>query len=373
MSAILVTGGAGYVGSHACKALAAAGYHPVVFDNLSAGHRWAVRWGPLEVGDLADTEGLRRVMRRHRIEAVMHFAAASNVGESMREPGLYYRNNVCGTLNLLTAMSDCGVSRLVFSSTCASYGLPLAVPIAEDHPQWPINPYGDTKFAIERMLHWWDQVHGIRSFALRYFNAAGADIDGEIGEAHSPETHLIPIALEVAQRPRAVLEVYGDDYPTPDGTAIRDYVHVSDLADAHVAALGLLFDGSPSLAVNLGTGIGLSVRQVVDAIERTIGRPLPIRVGPRRVGDPPQLIAAPRLAFEVLNWTPYRSDIDTIIASAWAWAINPDSRQAARTGHPLAVLNRGLSPNWKPSDPSKVDPVSLTTPRLEIPPSIDAS
>ncbi|HLN23504.1 MAG TPA: UDP-glucose 4-epimerase GalE [Patescibacteria group bacterium] len=373
MSAILVTGGAGYVGSHACKALAAAGYHPVVFDNLSAGHRWAVRWGPLEVGDLADTESLRRVIRRHRIEAIMHFAAASNVSESMREPGYYYRNNVCGSLNLLTAMSDCGVSRLVFSSTCASYGLPRAMPISESHPQWPITPYGDTKFAIERMLHWWDQVHGIRSFALRYFNAAGADLDGEIGEAHTPETHLIPIALEVAQRPRAVLDVYGDDYPTADGTAVRDYIHVSDLADAHVAALGRLYDRAPSLAVNLGTGVGLSVRQVIDAIERTIGRSLPTRIGPRRAGDPPQLIADPRLAFEVLNWTPHRSDIDTIVGSAWAWACSREDRQVAHHTPYPPHLKRPSSAKWRPNDPSKVDPVSVTTPRLETPPSIDAS
>ncbi len=331
MSAILVTGGAGYVGSHACKALAADGFLPVTFDNLSTGHRVAVRWGPFERGDLADVEALRRVIRRHRIEAVMHFAASSDVGESMREPAPYFRNNVGGTLNLLEAMADCGVRRLVLSSTCASYGLPQVIPISEDHPQRPINPYGETKLAIERMLRWWDQVHGVSSLALRYFNAAGADPDGEIGEAHEPETHLVPIAVQTALGQREALGIFGTDYPTPDGTAVRDYVHVTDLADAHLAGLRYLFAGGDSLACNLGTGRGHSVREVVRAIERVTRRPLPVRPMPRRPGDPPQLVAEPRLAFEVLGWRPRLSDLDTIVSTTCAWyaKLMPSQRSTA--------------------------------------------
>jgi UDP-glucose-4-epimerase GalE len=319
MSAVLVTGGAGYVGSHACKALAVAGFRPVVFDNLSTGHRWAVRWGPFERGDLGDIEALRRVMRRHRVEAVLHFAACSNVGESMHDPGSFFRNNVGGTLNLLEAMADCGVARLVLSSSCASYGLPRQIPIDEEHPQWPINPYGETKLAIERMLPWWERAHGLKWLALRYFNAAGADPDGEIGEAHQPETHLIPITIETVLGRRSHVDIYGADYPTADGTAIRDFVHVSDLAEAHVAGLHHLLDGGPSLACNLGTGSGHSVRQVLRAVERVARQSVPARECSRRVGDPPQLVAEPRLAFEVLGWRPRLSELDTIVATAWSW------------------------------------------------------
>ena len=319
MAAILVTGGAGYVGSHACKALAAAGFQPVVFDNLSTGHRWAVRWGPLERGELSDIEALRRVMRRYRVEAVLHFAAVSNVGESMKEPALYFRNNVGGTLNLLEAMTDCGVGRLVLSSTCASYGLPEALPIDESHPQRPINPYGETNLAIERMLHWWERVHDLRWLALRYFNAAGADPEGEIGEAHSPETHLIPLAMQAALGLRPHIDVFGSDYPTPDGTAVRDYIHVSDLAEAHRAGLDHLLRGGASLACNLGTGHGHSVAQVLRSIEAISGRPLPIRHAPRRAGDPPQLVAEPHLAQEVFGWQPRQSDLATIVSTAWSW------------------------------------------------------
>lgn len=335
MSAILVTGGAGYVGSHSCKALAAAGFRPVVFDNFSTGHRWAVRWGPLERGDLGDVEALRRAMRRHAVKAVLHFAALSNVGESMREPAPYFRNNVGGTLNLLEAMVDCGVTSLVLSSTCASYGLPQQVPIAEDHPQSPINPYGETKLAIERMLRWWDEVYGLRWLALRYFNAAGADPDGEIGEEHSPESHLLPLAIETALGRRPHLDIYGTDYPTPDGTAIRDYVHVSDLAEAHVAGLRYLLGGGRSLACNLGTGRGHSVRDVVNAVERVSGRPLPISEAPRRPGDPPALIAAPQLAFEALQWRPRLSELHNIVATAWKW-----HRSTAAIEWPVSAIIR---------------------------------
>ncbi|HIJ63185.1 MAG TPA: UDP-glucose 4-epimerase GalE [Rhodospirillaceae bacterium] len=319
MTAILVTGGAGYVGSHSCKALAAAGFLPVSFDNLSTGHRWAVQWGPLEAGDLDDIDALRRVMRRHRIEAVMHFAASSNVGESMRQPGFYFRNNVGGTLNLLEAMIDCGIKTLVLSSSCASYGRPQSLPIQEDHPQWPMSPYGETKFAAERMLRWWDEVHGLRFVALRYFNAAGADAEGRIGEAHEPETHLIPLAIAAALGQRPHLLIHGTDYPTADGTAVRDYVHVSDLAQAHLAALRHLFAGGRSLSCNLGTGRGHSVRQVITAVERVAGRRLPVIEGPRRPGDPPELVAFAHLANQVLAWKPEITDLERIVSTAFRW------------------------------------------------------
>ena len=331
MTAILVTGGAGYVGSHACKALAAAGLRPVVFDNLSTGHRQAVRWGPFERGDLADIEAIRRALRRHRIEAVIHFAASSNVGESMRDPGLYYRNNLTGTINLLEAMVDCGVHRLVLSSTCATYGMPVKLPLDETHPQNPVNPYGETKLAIERALQWWDRVHGLRSLALRYFNAAGADPEGETGELHDPETHLIPIAIDVGLGHRPLLDIYGTDYPTLDGTAVRDYVHVADLADAHLAGLRYLQGGGISTALNLGTGVGYSVRQVLRAVEAEAGRGLPVRESERRAGDPPELVADPRRAFAVLGWKPTRSELDFIVATAWAWHSRQTKHRPART------------------------------------------
>jgi len=269
---VLVTGGAGYIGSHTCKALAAAGYSPVTLDNLAYGHRWAVRWGPFEQADLDDRQAVERVLREHRIGAVIHFAAYAYVGESMTDPGKYFRNNVVNTLNLLEAMRAAGVGRIVFSSTCATYGVPKGVPIAEDHPQLPVNPYGESKLFVERALHWNGVAHGLRWMALRYFNAAGADPDGEIGEDHDPETHLIPLAIEAALGRRPDLQVMGTDYPTADGTAIRDYVHVTDLADAHLRALHHLEGDGPSGALNLGTGRGHSVREVVAMVERVTGR-----------------------------------------------------------------------------------------------------
>ncbi|MGH6974341.1 MAG: UDP-glucose 4-epimerase GalE, partial [Stellaceae bacterium] len=256
---ILVTGGAGYVGSHACKALAGAGYVPVVYDNLSRGHRGAVRWGPLVEGDLSDRTALLTAMRTHSITAVMHFAAFAYVGESVSQPELYYRNNVVGTLDLLAAIREAGIGTIVFSSTCAVYGIPEVMPIRESAPLGPVNPYGETKLAIERALHWHAAAYGIRYAALRYFNAAGADAAGEIGEDHDPETHLVPLAIRAALRQGGPVSIFGTDYPTPDGTAVRDYIHVADLADAHVRALGYLAGGGDSAAINLGTGSGSSV------------------------------------------------------------------------------------------------------------------
>jgi UDP-arabinose 4-epimerase len=324
---ILVTGGAGYVGSHACKALANAGYRPVVYDNLSRGHREAVRWGPLIEGDLHDSEALTAALQAHHVAAVMHFAAFAYVGESVAEPETYYRNNVAGTLALLAAMRQAGIATIVFSSTCAVYGIPDRLPITETTPKLPLNPYGETKLAIERVLHWYGAAYGLRFAALRYFNAAGADPEGEIGEDHDPETHLIPLVLRAALGAGGPVEVYGTDYPTADGTAIRDYIHVTDLADAHVRALGYLSSGGESGALNLGTGQGCSVREVIAAVERIGGRPVPFRETARRPGDPPELVADPALAGARLQWQPHHSDLDTIIRTALAW-----ERRAAAAG-----------------------------------------
>jgi UDP-glucose-4-epimerase GalE len=316
---ILVTGGAGYIGSHTCKALAAAGHTPVVLDNLSYGHRWAVRWGPLVEADLKDRTTLERVLRERQIHAVIHFAAYGYVGESMTDPGKYFRNNVANTLNLLEAMRAAAVQTIVFSSTCATYGNPEVVPIPEDHPQRPVNPYGESKLFIERALHWSGAAHGLRWMALRYFNAAGADPEGEIGEDHRPETHLIPLAIETALGRRGELLVMGTDYPTADGTAVRDYIHVSDLADAHVRALLHLDSGGTSGALNLGTGSGHSVREVVAMVERVSARRVNTRNAPRRAGDPPALVAAPGHAMELLDWQPKFSRLETIVQSACRW------------------------------------------------------
>ena len=316
---ILVTGGAGYVGAHACKALAARGYAPVVFDNLGLGHEEAVRWGPLEIGDTADRARLDEVIARHRPVAVMHFAAFSRVGESVVDPGKYYRNNVGGTLTLLEAMRDHGIGGLVFSSTAAVYGTPDVVPIPEDAAKAPINPYGQSKLTAEGMIADFAAAHGLSTAALRYFNAAGGDPAVEIGECHQPETHLIPLALQAITGAAPPLTVFGDDYATPDGTCIRDYVHVTDLAEAHVLALDQVLARPVSLTLNLGIGHGFSVREVIAAIERVTGRPVPRTIGPRRDGDPPALVARVDKAFEQLDWRPSHSDLDTIVATAWAW------------------------------------------------------
>ncbi|HEY1298983.1 MAG TPA: UDP-glucose 4-epimerase GalE [Stellaceae bacterium] len=316
---ILVTGGAGYIGAQACKALARAGYLPVAFDNLSRGHREAVRWGPLVEGDLAEGGRLAAAFAEFRVAAVMHFAGYAYVGESIADPALYYRNNLGGSLSLLEAMQAAGIDRIVFSSTCATYGVPDKLPIDEEAPQHPVNPYGETKLAVERALRWYGEAYGLRSVSLRYFNAAGADCGGETGERHEPETHLVPLALDAALGHRPSIDIYGTDYPTPDGTAVRDYVHVEDLASAHLLALEHLAAGRQSVALNLGTGRGFSVREVIAAAERVSGRTVPWRAAPRRPGDPPVLVADPRRAGEVLGWRPRMSDLDTIMRTAFAW------------------------------------------------------
>jgi UDP-arabinose 4-epimerase len=317
--AVLVTGGAGYIGSHACKALARAGYRPVVFDNLSRGHREAVRWGPLVEGDLAEREALTAALRVHLVTAVMHFAAYAYVGESVADPAMYYRNNLGGSLTLLDAMREVGVDKIVFSSTCATYGTPAEVPIRETAPQLPVSPYGETKLAIERALRWYGKAYGVRSVSLRYFNAAGADPEREMGELHEPETHLIPLVLQTALGERSRIDVYGTDYATPDGTAIRDYVHVEDLAEAHLCALEYLRAGGATAAFNLGTGSGHSVREVIAAAEALTGRVISWRATTRRPGDPPVLVANPSLAAELLGWRARLSDLTTIIQTSLAW------------------------------------------------------
>ena len=315
---VLVTGGAGYIGSHACKALAAAGHTPIAYDSLRTGHRWAVRWGPFEHGDLLDASRLAAVMRTHRPDAVMHFAALAYVGESVEQPDLYYRVNVGGTLSLIDAMRTAGVGRFVFSSTCATYGEPAVTPIAETAPQQPVNPYGRSKLMAEEILRDASRAYGLSVTALRYFNAAGADPDGELGEEHHPETHLLPLVLEAAAGLRPHIDVFGEDYPTPDGACVRDYIHVCDLAAAHVAALE---KAAPNdfAAYNLGVGRGASVKAVIAAARRVTGREIVERPAPRRAGDPPVLVADARLAAEALGWTPQLPDLDSMIETAWAW------------------------------------------------------
>lgn len=318
---VLVTGGAGYIGSHTCKELARNGYLPVTFDNLIYGHDWAVKWGPFEKGDLIDTSKLIQVMKKYQIKAVLHFAAFAYVGESVVRPDIYYQNNVSGSLSLLNAMKETGVQRIVFSSTCATYGNPIELPICESHPQNPINPYGVTKFMVERMIQDFETAFGIRSVCLRYFNAAGADFDSEIGECHNPETHLIPLALNAAFGKKTTLTMYGSDYPTKDGTCIRDYVHVADLASAHVLALKALEeDRLLSRAYNLGNGRGFSVNEVIASIEKVTKRKVPRLLGERRAGDPPILIADSSKARKELGWEPIYTDLNIIIETAARWA-----------------------------------------------------
>jgi UDP-glucose-4-epimerase GalE len=320
LTRVLVTGGAGYVGSHTTKALARAGYEPVVFDNLSAGHRWAVRWGTLEQGDLENPAQIRQVLWESQAEGVLHFAASIAVGESMTNPQKYFRNNVVNTLHLLDAMMECGVRNLVFSSSAAVYGNPEHTPIPEDHPLRPTSAYGDSKLIMEKAIRWYGEAYGIRWAALRYFNAAGADAEGELGEEHDPETHLIPLVIRAALGRRAQVEVFGTDYATPDGTAIRDYIDVGDLAEAHVLALRKLMAGGESLAMNLGTGRGHSVREVIAAVEQVAQRKVPARDAARRPGDPPVLVADPGRAFQALGWKPRQSSLGSIVERAWKWA-----------------------------------------------------
>jgi UDP-arabinose 4-epimerase len=327
---VLVTGGAGYIGSHTCKALARSGHEPIVLDNLSAGHRWAVKWGRLIESDLAEKVKLAQILQEQHIEAVMHFAASLLVGESVREPRKYFWNNVVNTLQLLDAMREAKVKIIVFSSSAATYGEPQIVPIPEDHPQLPVNPYGETKLIMERALKWYGNAYEMGWIALRYFNAAGADPDGELGEAHDVETHLIPLIIQAALGRRPSVEIYGTDYATPDGTAIRDYIHVTDLADAHVRALEYLHRGQPSRALNLGTGRGNSVREVINAVAKVSPQPVPVAEGPRRAGDPAVLVADPRQAVEVLGWKPRYSELDSIIQNAWNWHVAHPAASSTR-------------------------------------------
>jgi UDP-glucose 4-epimerase len=325
MTSVLVTGGAGYIGSHAVKALSRAGQRVIVYDDLSAGHQEATRFADVFVqGQIHDAEKLRSVFREHQVDAVMHFAAWLSVGDSVRDPAGYYRNNVIGALAVLDAMVAENVSRLVFSSTAAVFGNPVETPITEDHPKQPINAYGETKLAIERALPHYERAYGLHSVVLRYFNAAGADPDGELGEDHSPELHLIPRAIDAALG-RDSFQIFGDDYDTPDGTCLRDYIHVTDLAAAHLRALESLRSGGPSARYNLGNGRPTSVKEVVDSVARVVGRDVPVTIGPRRDGDPGVLFASSARIKHDLGWKPQFEDIDTIVRTAWQWR---DSRPA---------------------------------------------
>jgi len=315
--AILIVGGAGFIGSQTAKEVAAAGLEPVIFDDLSSGHRWALRWGTFVEGSLADAAALDAVFKRHAITAVIQFAARIEVGESVRDPRKYFRNNLVCSLNLLDAMVANGVRDVVFSSTAAVYGQPVKVPIAEDHPLVPISPYGETKLFVERILEDYGKAYGLRWAALRYFNAAGADPDGELGEDHAPESHLIPrgIAAALGGSP---LHLFGVDYPTPDGTAIRDYIHVADLASAHLLAVRHLERDGESFAANVGTGLGHSVREVIDTVERVSGLPVPYHEVARRAGDPPELVAD-STKIQTLGWQPRYPELRTMIEHAWKW------------------------------------------------------
>ena len=322
MNKVLVTGGAGYIGSHACKALAAAGYVPVTYDNLVTGWEDAVKFGPFEKGDLLDRSCLDEVFAEHKPVAVMHFAALSQVGESMKDPGVYWRNNVAGSLNLIEAAVNAGCLDFVFSSTCATYGEQDGVTLDENCVQEPINAYGASKRAIEDMLTNFGQSHGLRSVIFRYFNVAGGDPEGEIGEFHQPETHLIPLMLDAVDGRRAALTIFGTDYDTPDGTCIRDYVHVCDLVDAHVLGVKWLADGKGSRVFNLGTGNGFSVREVVKHSGDITNKPVPVVEGERRAGDATKLVSGSKRAEAELGWKPQRSNMKDMIADAWRWHQN---------------------------------------------------
>ena len=316
---MLVTGGGGYIGSHACKALEKAGYIPVTYDNLIYGHTWAVKWGPFEEGDILDRQRLDEVIHKYKPEAIMHFAAFAYVGESVENPGKYYRNNVAGSLTILEAMRDHGIRDIVFSSTCAVYGNPETIPISEDHPTMPINPYGFSKYAVERMLDDFSAVHDMRYVSLRYFNAAGADPDAEIGEDHDPETHLIPLVLDAAAGRSENVKIFGTDYDTPDGTCIRDYVHVSDLADAHVLALEYLKDTGKNDIFNLGNGDGFSVKDVIETAGKITGKEIRANESKKRLGDPAVLVGSSVKIQKVLGWQSQYAGIEKIIQTAWNW------------------------------------------------------
>jgi len=316
---ILITGGAGYIGSHTVRELLGRGRDVLVLDNLSTGHREMVGAADFTEGDLRDADTLRRVFSENAIDAVVHFAASCSVSESVAEPMKYYENNVICGMNLLGVMVEQKTRYIIFSSSAAVYGNPVEIPITEGHPQLPINPYGQTKSLFEDILRSHERLHGIRYVSLRYFNAAGADPDGEIGEVHEPETHLVPLALDAALGHIARLEVFGTDYKTPDGTCVRDFIHVSDLADAHIRCLDYLSDGAPSDVYNLGTGKGYSVKQIIDAVTRVTGRVVPCVSSPRRPGDPPELVASAEKIKNELGWVPKHSSIDEILTTAWKW------------------------------------------------------
>ncbi len=316
---ILVIGGAGYIGSHMVKYLLQNGEKPLVLDNLELGHRQAVKGADLVQGDLRDRGMLDRLFKETEIECVMHFAAYASVGDSVENPAKYYDNNVNGCFNLLEAMRAAGVKQMIFSSSAATYGEPTQIPIPEDHIQFPTNPYGETKLVMERMLKWYYGAYGIRSISLRYFNAAGADPDGELGEDHEPEQHIIPVILQTALGKRETTKVFGTDWDTPDGTCIRDYIHVVDLADAHLRALNALRSGPTTSAYNLGNGEGFSVKQVIETCEKVVGRPIPSVAAPRRAGDPARLVASSDKIRKELGWSPRYPDLETIISHAWAW------------------------------------------------------
>lgn len=321
MKNILVIGGAGYIGSHTVKMLAEKGYNPVVYDNLSKGHREAVKDYPFEMGDLGDAVRLSEVFKKHKIDAVMHFAAFIEVGESVKEPAKYYNNNVSKVLTLLDTMVEQGIKYFVFSSTAATFGEPVKEKIDESHPQSPINPYGNTKLMVEKILTDFDNAYGLKSTALRYFNASGADDSGEIGESHNPESHLIPIVLQAAAGKRPSIKMFGDDYPTPDGTCVRDYVHVNDLARAHILALEKMFSDNKSERFNLGSGNGFSVAELVKEAKKITGVDFKVEVAPRREGDPAVLVADSTKARQVLSWEPEYT-LTKIIETAWKWEQN---------------------------------------------------
>jgi UDP-glucose 4-epimerase len=321
MTNILVAGGAGYIGAHTCLDLFNKGFTPIVYDNLSNGHAEFVKWGPLELGDIRDRNKLDEVLRKHKPRAIVHFAAAIQVGDSVRDPGAYYDNNVAGTITLLRAAQAAGIDKIVFCSTCATYGIPSSIPMNEAHGQSPINPYGQSKLIVERILKDLDQYQGFRSLILRYFNAAGADPEGRIGEWHSPETHAIPIAIETALGRRPHFQVLGTDYDTRDGSCVRDFVHVLDLADAHTRAVEHLLNNGTSDALNLGTGHGTTVKELLETLKQVVGRDFDIKYGPRREGDSPALVADNALANRTIGWSP-RHDLRSIIGTAWNWHSN---------------------------------------------------
>lgn len=319
MKNILVVGGAGYIGSHMCKHLSRNGYLPIVLDNLSRGHEKAARWGPFIEGSISDRNILKRVFSEHRIDAVMHYAAFCYVGESVIDPSMYYQNNLADTICLLSEMVEAEIKKIVFSSSCAVYGEPEEIPIMENHPQNPVNPYGRTKYMVEQVLDDFGYAYGVESVSLRYFNAAGADPEGELGEDHNPETHLIPLTIQAAAGKREEIRIYGNDYPTRDGTCIRDYIHVEDLAESHLRALKRLLSGKGGGTYNLGNGQGYSVREVIDITKRITGKQIKDRVVDRRDGDPAVLVGSSDKATHELGWIPRFPDLESIVKTAWHW------------------------------------------------------